>query len=435
MKFGLILLLLLAGVVLGIRMLFSRESGKPRYTDMPQLLALCDSKNAPAVKEALLHSDEGALRNEETTLLHVLLERDADPAVLREALSPPSPLLRMVQLTDAQGRTPLHIAAARANPAALLLLHCMGARDTTPDREGRLALDIIQELGADEMAARLPFWENRGKQEGRMVVNLQQSKTVQIRGRKYRLEAKGFLSYASLATNEGELAYVAAVQGAAASLPEDERYNIQNNDTDLPYIRTISAFPRCRGFRARFPLVLAERRVPGRGVGTPGRAAQMPVAEGFPAHAEGPDRSGLPGRSRQACGGTPRRMVGMGYPGRRSGPGTAGRQRKPAETAAGHHHLVQPLGAFLLPVVSPQQHAHVFRLAAARRPAGRRRLASGSQGSRARSGDLYDIRAALGRERWRKAGGICAPRHGWRNKRPRTNCSKRPWTTGTAPRT
>ena len=236
MKFGLILLLLLAGVVLGIRMLLSREGGRPRYTDMPQLLALCGSKNAPAVKEALLHSDEGALRNEETTLLHVLLERDADPAVLREALSPPSPLLRMVQLTDAQGRTPLHIAAARANPAALLLLHCMDARDTTPDREGRLALDIIQELGADEMAARLPFWENRGKQEGRMVVNLQQSKTVQIRGRKYRLEAKGFLSYASLATNEGELAYVAAVQGAAASLPEDERYNIQNNDTDLPYI-------------------------------------------------------------------------------------------------------------------------------------------------------------------------------------------------------
>ena len=236
MKFGLILLLLLAGVVLGIRMLLSREGGRPRYTDMPQLLALCGSKNAPAVKEALLHSDEGALRNEETTLLHVLLERDADPAVLREALSPPSPLLRMVQLTDAQGRTPLHIAAARANPAALLLLHCMDARDTTPDREGRLALDIIQELGADEMPARLPFWENRGKQEGRMVVNLQQSKTVQIRGRKYRLEAKGFLSYASLATNEGELAYVAAVQGAAASLPEDERYNIQNNDTDLPYI-------------------------------------------------------------------------------------------------------------------------------------------------------------------------------------------------------
>ena len=236
MKFGLILLLLLAGVVLGLRMLLSREGGKPRYTDMPQLLALCGSKNAPAVKEALLHSNEGALRNEETTLLHVLLERDADPAVLRGALSPPSPLLRMVQLTDAQGRTPLHIAAARANPAALLLLHCMGARDTTPDREGRLALDIIQELGADEMAARLPFWENRGKQEGRMVVNLQQSKTVQIRGRKYRLEAKGFLSYASLATNEGELAYVAAVQGAAASLPEDERYNIQNNDTDLPYI-------------------------------------------------------------------------------------------------------------------------------------------------------------------------------------------------------
>ena len=128
MKFGLILLLLLTGVVLGLRMLLSREGGKPRYTDMPQLLALCGSKNAPAVKEALLHSDEGALRNEETTLLHVLLERDADPAVLREALSPPSPLLRMVQLTDAQGRTPLHIAAARANPAALLLLHCMGAR-------------------------------------------------------------------------------------------------------------------------------------------------------------------------------------------------------------------------------------------------------------------------------------------------------------------
>ena len=124
----------------------------------------------------------------------------------------------------------------------------------------------------------------------------------------------------------------------------------------------------------------------GRGVGTPGRAAQMPVAEGLPAHAAGPDRSGLSGRSRQACGGTPRRMVVMGHPGRRSGPGTAGRQRKPAETAAGHHHLVQPLGAFLLPVVSPQQHAHVFRLAAARRPAGRRLLASGSQGSRARSG-------------------------------------------------
>ena len=47
MKFGLILLLLLAGVVLGLRMLLSREGGKPRYTDMPQLLALCGSKNAP----------------------------------------------------------------------------------------------------------------------------------------------------------------------------------------------------------------------------------------------------------------------------------------------------------------------------------------------------------------------------------------------------
>lgn len=174
----------------------------------------------------------------------------------------------------------------------------------------------------------------------------------------------------------------------------------------------------------------------GRGVGTPGRAAQMPVAEGLPAHAAGPDRSGLPGRSRQACGGTPRRMVGMGHPGRRSGPGTAGRQQKPAETTAGHHHLVQPLGAFLLPVVSPQQHAHVFRLAAARRPAGRRRLASGSQGS---SRPLWPICATSG-PRWaasagERRGGICAPRHGWRNKRPRTNCSKRPWTTGTAPRT
>ena len=63
MKFGLILLLLLAGVVLGLRMLLSREGGKPRYTDMPQLLALCGSKNAPAVKEALLHSDEGAVRS------------------------------------------------------------------------------------------------------------------------------------------------------------------------------------------------------------------------------------------------------------------------------------------------------------------------------------------------------------------------------------
>ena len=202
--------------------------------------------------------------------------------------------------------------------------------------------------------------------------------------------------------------------------------------------RTISAFPSAaRGFRARFPLVLAERRVPGRGVGTPGRPAQMPVAESFPAHAAGPDRSGLPGRSRQACGGTPRRMVGMGYPGRRSGPGTAGRQRKPAETAAGHHHLVQPLGAFLLPVVSPQQHAHVFRLswllAALRDDVALPREVREAAPALA---DSSDIRAA----RWaasagERRGGICAPRHGWRNKRPRTNCSKRPWTTGTAPRT
>ena len=47
MKFGLILLLLLAGVVLGLRMLLSREGGKPRYTDMPQLLALCGSTPPP----------------------------------------------------------------------------------------------------------------------------------------------------------------------------------------------------------------------------------------------------------------------------------------------------------------------------------------------------------------------------------------------------
>ena len=47
MKFGLILLLLLAGVVLGLRMLLSREGGKPRYTDMPQLLALCGSRTPP----------------------------------------------------------------------------------------------------------------------------------------------------------------------------------------------------------------------------------------------------------------------------------------------------------------------------------------------------------------------------------------------------
>ena len=50
-------------MVLGRRMLLSGEGGKPRYTDMPQLLPLCGSNNAPAVKEALLHSDEGALRN------------------------------------------------------------------------------------------------------------------------------------------------------------------------------------------------------------------------------------------------------------------------------------------------------------------------------------------------------------------------------------
>ena len=147
----------------------------------------------------------------------------------------------------------------------------------------------------------------------------------------------------------------------------------------------------------------------GRGVGTPGRAAQMPVAEGLPAHAAGPDRSGLPGRSRQACGSTPRQMVVMGHPGRRSGPGTAGRQRKPAETAAGHHHLVQPLGAFLLPVVSPQQHAYVFRLAAARRPAGRRRLASGSQGARARSGRSVRHPGRAGPRALEKAGRhLCA---------------------------
>ena len=73
MKFGLILLLLLAGVVLGLRMLLSREGGRPRYTDMPQLLALCGSKNAPAVKEALLHSDEArgiALRKFPPSIAH-----------------------------------------------------------------------------------------------------------------------------------------------------------------------------------------------------------------------------------------------------------------------------------------------------------------------------------------------------------------------------
>ena len=84
------------------------RGGSPAATDMPQLLALCGSKNAPAVKEALLHSDEGALRNEEMTLLHVLLERDADPGrPARSAEPQPSPA-HMVRLTDAQGRTPLH---------------------------------------------------------------------------------------------------------------------------------------------------------------------------------------------------------------------------------------------------------------------------------------------------------------------------------------
>jgi len=47
MKFGLILLLLLAGVVLGIRMLLSREGGRPRYTDMPQLLACAVPRTPP----------------------------------------------------------------------------------------------------------------------------------------------------------------------------------------------------------------------------------------------------------------------------------------------------------------------------------------------------------------------------------------------------
>lgn len=218
--------------------LFSSGDDKAaiRYTDMAELLALCDAGDAPAVKEALPHASESALRNGETTLLHALLERDASPEILREALSPGSPLLNMATERDAQGRTPLHIAAARANPAALLLLYCAGAWDMTPDADGRFALDVILSLSDEELAARLPFWEERGKQEGKEVTDLLRSKTLKFRGSERRLEARGFVSYVSLAKKAGDIAYVAAVQAAAALQPEDGPRMIFNNGFDLPYV-------------------------------------------------------------------------------------------------------------------------------------------------------------------------------------------------------
>ena len=243
-KTALFLLVLITGAFFLVRALLpSREEPAVRYTDMAELLAICDSGDALAVKRALPQAGTSALRTDGTTLLHVLLERDPAPEVLREVLSPQSPLFRMVQLADAQGRRPLHIAAARANPAALLLLRCAGARDLKPDAEGRLALDIVLGLSDAELNAHLPFWENRGKREQVEVIDLLRSKNFRLRGKDIHVKSKGFVSYVSLATNAGEISYVAAVQAAAVLQPEDGHYLLTNNDSDLPYIHEYIGIP------------------------------------------------------------------------------------------------------------------------------------------------------------------------------------------------
>ena len=164
MKFGLILLLLLAGVVFrDPHVVFPRKREAPLYghAATPRPVRF---QERPAVKEALLHSDEGALRNEETTLLHVLLERDADPAVLREALSPPSPAPhgaaygrpRAAPCTSPQ-------PAPTPPPCSCCTAWARGTRRRTEKAGSRWT--SFRNWAPTRWPRALPFWENRGNRK------------------------------------------------------------------------------------------------------------------------------------------------------------------------------------------------------------------------------------------------------------------------------
>ena len=69
-------------------------------------------------------------------LLHALMEHTDNHAVLSRLLWPGSPLRARVNARDATGRTPLHLAARKADPLFLLILRNAGAEPHVYDAAG-----------------------------------------------------------------------------------------------------------------------------------------------------------------------------------------------------------------------------------------------------------------------------------------------------------
>lgn len=69
-------------------------------------------------------------------LLHALVEHTDNHAVLSRLLRPGSPLRAQVNARDATGRTPLHLAARKADPLSLLILRNAGAEPHVHDAAG-----------------------------------------------------------------------------------------------------------------------------------------------------------------------------------------------------------------------------------------------------------------------------------------------------------
>ena len=240
-----------------------------------------------------------------------------------------------------------------------------------------------------------------------MVVNLQQSKN---RANPGEIPSGGEgVPFLRLSCHERGRARLCR-RRSGAPRPPCPKMSGTISKTTIPIcrtFRTISAFPRCPGFRARFPLVLAERRVPGRGVGTPGRAAQMPVAEGFPlmlrvltdpGFRADPDK--LAGVLAEWSAWDIRATFWARHCWKATKTCGNGRRAPPSGSA--------PRG-FPPSVVSPQQHAHSFPSGCCSPPCGTTSPCLGKSGKPRPLWPICATSGPLGRERWRKAGRhLCA---------------------------